>query len=34
MFDKFTKILLKNCANFGKLVKNGMAENFFSRDLT
>jgi hypothetical protein len=33
-FDKFTKILLKNCTNYGtlvqKLVKNGMSENFSS----
>ena len=28
MFYKLTKILLKNCTNFGKLVKNGMSENF------
>ena len=26
-FDKLTKILLKNCTNFGMLVKNGMSEN-------
>jgi hypothetical protein len=28
IFDKFTKILLKNCTNFGKLVKSGISENF------
>jgi hypothetical protein len=27
-FDKSTKILLKTCTNFGKLVKNGMSDNF------
>jgi hypothetical protein len=34
IFDKFTKILLKNCTNYGTLVrkleKNGMSEKIFS----
>jgi hypothetical protein len=28
--QKITEILLKNCTNFGKLVKNGMSEKFSS----